>query len=81
MSKLPIHHIIDQLAADAGSDAEFMRQMAKAGGSLSHLTLRGWRRGATPNKPAHMLAISQLSGKPAEEILQAAIPDADAAAA
>lgn len=67
---LTILELVEGLVSVAGSDAQFMRNMAASGGPLQHLTLRNWRKGSLPNRPAHVLAISILSGRSAEDILR-----------
>lgn len=72
---LPIHDIIEGLANEAGTDAEFLRRMKAAGaGNLSPLTLRNWRNGSKPNRPRHVLALAELSGRSCRELLEASVP-------
>lgn len=72
---LTFARIIDELIDDADSARAFMRDMAEAGAPLTEATLRGWRRGAKPSRPAHLIVIARMSGLPHEDVLRAALGD------
>jgi len=81
MSLSPLSHskLVEELVAQAGSANAFMRSMAETGAPLTEVTLRGWRRGSRPSRPAHMIALSRLSGLSVESVLRAALTPDEAA--
>lgn len=66
----PFTDIIKGLVEQSGSRIELARVFAKMGAPVNVNTLGNWLRGSTPMKPEHILAVSDLTGLTAREVLE-----------